>query len=192
MPTSRATRVTSAEKSLSCSTMVLMVLAARRNSPSSGRPSTSSAMLLERSPCATAPITRATSEVGCTKSSMSALMHSTESAQKPREARTEARWRSRPSRPTPWRSRASSRAMWAFCSTTSLNTSETRPATPVQFSGSRTCALPSRSSVSATSSADSSSAGKRLGSSAIFIVPSFTSVTPRPRTRCTGAPVGRG
>ena len=50
VPTSRATRVTSAEKSPSCSTILLMVLAVRRNSPSSSRPPTSSAMLLERSP----------------------------------------------------------------------------------------------------------------------------------------------
>ena len=38
VPTSRATRVTSEAKELSCSTMVLAVLAVRRNWPSSGRP----------------------------------------------------------------------------------------------------------------------------------------------------------
>ena len=48
VPTSRATRVTSAEKLPSCSTILLIVLAVRRNSPSSGRPSTSSAMLLRQ------------------------------------------------------------------------------------------------------------------------------------------------
>ncbi len=74
VPTSRATRVTSAEKLPSWSTILLIVCAVRRNSPSSGRLSTSSAMLLLRSPWATAPITRATSLVGCTRSSISELI----------------------------------------------------------------------------------------------------------------------
>ena len=64
VPTSRATRVTSDAKEPSCSTIVLTVLAVRRNSPSSGRPPTSRAMVWERSPLATAPITRAVSLVG--------------------------------------------------------------------------------------------------------------------------------
>src|ERR1043165_7714761 len=68
VPTSRATRVTSAEKLPSCSTILLMVFAVRRTSPSSSRPSPSSAIDFDKSPCATAPITRATSEVGCTRS----------------------------------------------------------------------------------------------------------------------------
>ena len=130
VPTSRATRVTSAEKSPSCSTILLIVLAVRRNSPCSSRPSTSSAIDFDRSPCATAPITRATSEVGCTRSSISALTHSIDSPQKPRASRIEARCLSLPSLPTTWRRRATSAASVAFCSTTSLKTSATLPATP--------------------------------------------------------------
>ena len=152
VPTSRATRVTSAEKLPSCSTILLIVLAVRRNSPSSSRPSTSSAMLLDRSPCATAPITRATSLVGCTKSSIRALIDSIDSPQKPRFSFITARCFSLPSLPTICRSRASSPAIVAFCSTTSLNTSATLPATPVQCSGKRTWASPRRSCVSAASS----------------------------------------
>ena len=64
VPTSRATRVTSAANEPSWSTILLTVLAVRRNSPCSGRPSTSSAIVCDRSPCATAPITRAVSLVG--------------------------------------------------------------------------------------------------------------------------------
>ena len=50
------------------STIVLTVRAVRRNSPCSGRPSTSRAIVWERSPLATAPMTRAVSLVGCTRS----------------------------------------------------------------------------------------------------------------------------
>ncbi len=64
VPTSRATRVTSAANDASWSTMVLTMRAVRRNSPASGRPSSSRAMVWERSPLATAPITRAVSVVG--------------------------------------------------------------------------------------------------------------------------------
>ena len=61
VPTSRATRVTSEANEPSWSTIVLTVWPIRRNSPISGRPSMSSGMVWERSPLATAPITRATS-----------------------------------------------------------------------------------------------------------------------------------
>ena len=170
VPTSRATRVTSAEKLPSCSTILLIVFAVRRNSPSSGRLSTSSAMLFERSPWATAPITRATSLVGWTRSSISELMHSIDSPQKPRASRSEARCLSLPSLPTTWRSRASSSAMSAFCSTTSLKASATLPDTPLQSSGRRTFASPFLSPVSATSSAFIASSGSlRFGSSRTFI-----------------------
>ena len=89
-------------------------------------------MVFDRSPCATAPITRAISLVGCTRSSISALTHSIDSPQKPRVSLSDARCLSLPSLPTTWRSRASSSAMVAFCSTTSLNASATLPATPGQ------------------------------------------------------------
>ena len=58
VPTSRATRVTSEVNTESCLIMVLTMVAERRNSPLSGRPSTSSRTVCSRSPCATAPITR--------------------------------------------------------------------------------------------------------------------------------------
>ena len=77
MPTSRATRVTSDAKEPSCSTIVFTTLPMRRNSPRSGRPSISTVMVWERSPLATAPITRATSAVGWTMSSISSLTERT-------------------------------------------------------------------------------------------------------------------
>ena len=52
VPTSRATRVTSAVNTPSCWIMVLTMLAERRNSPSRGRPSTSSCTVWVRLPCA--------------------------------------------------------------------------------------------------------------------------------------------
>ena len=135
VPTSRATRVTSAEKVPSCCTILLMIMAVRRNSPSSGLPSASSAMLLDRSPWATAPITRATSDVGCTRSAISELMHSAESRQKPLALGTKARSLSLPSLPTTRDRRASSCDMRTFSATTSLNASATLPKTPVQSCG---------------------------------------------------------
>src|SRR5207253_2048778 len=73
VPTSRATRVTSVAKEPSWSTILLIVLAVRRNSPCNGRSSISRAMVWDRSPWATAPITRAVSLVGWTRSLMSVL-----------------------------------------------------------------------------------------------------------------------
>ena len=63
--------------------MVLTIIAVRRNSPSSGPPSISSAIDWERSPLATAPITRAISWVGGTRSSISELTAPTHSPQPP-------------------------------------------------------------------------------------------------------------
>ena len=76
VPTSRATRVTSEANAPSWSTIVLTVLAVSRNSPVSGRPSMSSAIVCDRSPFATAPMTRATSVVGCTRSTISVFTES--------------------------------------------------------------------------------------------------------------------
>ena len=73
VPTSRATRVTSEVNTPSCRIMVLTILADCRNSPLSGRPSTSSRTVCSRSPCATAPMTRVTSRVGHSRSSISVL-----------------------------------------------------------------------------------------------------------------------
>ena len=64
MPTSRATRVTSSVNSASWSTIALTVRPIRRNSPRSGRSPLRSSMRWDRSPSATASITRATSVTG--------------------------------------------------------------------------------------------------------------------------------
>jgi hypothetical protein len=73
VPTSRATRVTSSAKPESWSTMAFTVVPMRANSPLTGWPSISMAIFWLRSPSATATITRATSVVGRTRSSMRPL-----------------------------------------------------------------------------------------------------------------------
>ncbi len=74
VPTSRATRVTSEVNTESCLIIVLTMVAERRNSPSSGRPSTSRRMVCRRSPWATARMVRVTSVVGHRRSSISWLI----------------------------------------------------------------------------------------------------------------------
>src|SRR5262249_14209720 len=59
VPTSRATRVTSDTNEPSCSNIVLTTLPMRKNSPRNARPSISRFIVCDRSPLATAPITRA-------------------------------------------------------------------------------------------------------------------------------------
>ena len=86
VPTSRATRVTSEVKALIWSIMVLTTVADRRNSPSSGRPSTSSAIVCDRSPLATALMVRVTSVVGQSRSSISVLTEFSIASQEPRAA----------------------------------------------------------------------------------------------------------
>ena len=83
VPTSRATRVTSEVKTPSCLIIVLTIVAERRNSPFSGRPSTSSRTVCSRSPCATAAIARVTSVVGHSRSSIRVLTESSMSPQAP-------------------------------------------------------------------------------------------------------------
>ena len=100
VPTSRATRVTSEVNTLSCLIMVLTMVAERRNSPSSGRPSTSRRTVCSRSPCATAEIARVTSVVGHSRSSISVLTEVSISLQAPLERPNFTRWRVLPSRPT--------------------------------------------------------------------------------------------
>ena len=100
VPTSRATRVTSDVNTDSWSIILLTSFADRRNSPSSGRPSTSSAIDWPRSPFATAPTARVTSVVGQTRSSISVLMAATSSAHPPTTPGTVMRCLSLPSLPT--------------------------------------------------------------------------------------------
>ena len=76
VPTSRATRETSSAKEPSWSTIAFTVVPMRANSPLSGWPSMVSAIFWVRSPSATATITRATSVVGRTRSSMRPLTES--------------------------------------------------------------------------------------------------------------------
>ncbi len=144
VPTSRATRVTSPAKALSCSTMVFTVRAVCRNCPSMGRPSTSSAMVWERSPLATAVMTRDISEVGRTRSSTRVLTSSTSSAQEPTAVPSGRRWVTLPSLPTTRPTRATSRAMRSLVSRTSLKASAILPGRPVQSSGRRTEKSPLR------------------------------------------------
>ena len=86
VPTSRATRVTSSANDESWSTIAFTVVPMRRNSPLTGCPSIVSCIFCERSPSATASITRATSVVGRTRSSISVLSASIVSAQSPASA----------------------------------------------------------------------------------------------------------
>ena len=111
VPTSRATRVTSEVKTESCSIIELTSFAERRNSPLSARPSTSSSIDCLRSPLATAPMVRATSAVGRTRSSRSVLIESTFTAQPPTAPGNDMRCLSRPSLPTVTLSRLTSREM---------------------------------------------------------------------------------
>ena len=83
VPTSRATRVTSSAKAESWSTIEFTTVPMRGNSPLTGRPSMDTGIFWVRSPSATAEMTRATSLVGRTRSSMRELMASTLVAQLP-------------------------------------------------------------------------------------------------------------
>src|SRR5213596_96421 len=142
VPTSRATRVTSEAKERSWSTIRFTVLALRRNSPWRGRSSRSSAIACERSPRATAPITRAISLVGWTRSPISAFTEPSEAPHAPLKPPSSARWVILPSLPTTRERRSSSRAIFSFSSMTSFRASEMRPAIPVHSTGSRTEKLP--------------------------------------------------
>ena len=86
VPTSRATRVTSSANDESWSTIAFTVVPMRRNSPFTGCPSIVSCIFCERSPSATASMTRATSVVGRTRSSISVLSAFVVSAQWPTSA----------------------------------------------------------------------------------------------------------
>ena len=111
VPTSRATRVTSEAKAPSWPTIALTVLAVCKNSPFSGRPSISVAIVWDKSPFATAPITRAISLFGRTRSPIKTLMHWMASSQEPDISPIDARWLIRPSFPTACTMRSSSRVV---------------------------------------------------------------------------------
>ena len=120
VPTSRATRVTSAPKLESWSTIELTVVPIRANSPLTGRPSISSAIFWLRSPSATATITRATSVVGRTRSSIRPFTEPIVVAHPPSACWSRARSVIRPSRPMIWPMRTSSASSAALRATSSL------------------------------------------------------------------------
>ena len=132
VPTSRATRVTSSAKLESWSTIAFTVVPIRRNSPFTGWPSISSAIFWFRSPSATASITRATSVVGRTRSSISALIDSIDSSHAPPTGPSEARSVMRPSRPITRPIRCSSRFIMALRSASSLNAACSSPTMPLR------------------------------------------------------------
>ncbi len=157
VPTSRATRVTSDANDDSWSTMVLAVVAERRNWPRKGRPSTSSAMFCDRSPLATAPITRAISVVGRTRSSISALTELMMVAQPPPTVGEAARCSRRPSWPTTRLTLTISWAILSLLSMMSLRVSAILPFMPVSSDGRRTEKSPRRKATSASSNCLASS-----------------------------------
>ena len=152
VPTSRATRVTSDAKDASCSTIVLTTLPMRRNSPRSGRPSISTVIDCDRSPLATAPMTRATSAVGWTMSSISSLTERTALSQPPRAFFTLPRWVILPSLPTTLERRSNSCVISSLSETTSLKMPAISPSTPSASSGRRTLKSPRRSALRALTS----------------------------------------
>jgi hypothetical protein len=152
VPTSRATRVTSDVNTRNCWIMVLTIVAERRNSPSSGRPSTSSRTVCSRSPWATAEMAAVTSVVGRIRSSISVLTETSISFQAPAARPKRTRSRVWPSWPTTWPTRSNSLAMRALAPTMLLNVSAIFPAMPVQSPGSRTEKSPSFTACSTRSS----------------------------------------
>ena len=158
VPTSRATRVTSEVNTESCLIMVLTMLAERRNSPLSGRPSTSSRTVCSRSPCATAEITRVTSVVGHTRSSIRLLTELSISPQAAVEMPNFTRWRVRPCSPTALPMRSSCWAMFWLAATISLNSTQIRPRAPSLSRCRRTEKSPARMPSMARSSSRRSEA----------------------------------
>ena len=144
VPTSRATRVTSEVNTLSCLIMVLTMVAERRNSPLSGRPSTSRRMVTSRSPWATDSIVRVTSVVGHSRSSIKALTEFSISPQEPAASPSRRRWRVRPSLPTTCPTRSSWSAKRWLVETISLKVSAILPIRPVASLDMRTEKSPMR------------------------------------------------
>ena len=129
----------------------------RRNSPRTGRPSMSRDIFCERSPRATAVMTRATSLVGATRSPMSWFTASMLAAQEPFAGPTEARSVMRPSCPTMRPTRSSSFAMWSVMPRMSFSTSAARLSTPSRRYGSRTVKSPAFTALRTSTSCSTSS-----------------------------------
>ena len=118
VPTSRATRVTSEAKALSWSTIVLMVFFSSRISPF-----TSTVILRDRSPRATAVVTSAMLRTCVVRLAASRLTLSVRSFQVPATPGTTAWPPSRPSVPTSRATRVTSAANERSCSTIVLSVS---------------------------------------------------------------------
>ena len=152
VPTSRATRVTSEAKDESWSTIALTVVPMRANSPLTGWPSISIAIFWLRSPSATATITRATSVVGRTRSSMRPLTIVDPLEVVALGARRPARARSSGPRGRSAARRARARSVWPWLrSARRLNATSSSPSRPLRRAGSRREKSPSAAASSASS-----------------------------------------
>ncbi len=178
VPTSRATRVTSEAKELSWSTMMLTILPMRRNSPRRGRPSISSIIVCDRSPLATAPMTRATSVVGWTRSPIRVLMESTHCSHSPVAPGSRARWPILPSLPTTELSRPNSSVIFWLSSTTSLKASVISASMPVKCMGRRTEKSPLRNRRRAASRSRADSSASTVSGRAILTMDFLRRVRP--------------
>ena len=136
---------------MSPSTISLVVVAMRKNSPLMGTPLTSSSIFCARLPSATAVMIRPTSAVGWARLLMSALIESAWLAHEPATAPSEARSVISPSSPTVLLTRANSFAVLWFKSTTSLNVSAISLITPFLLVCSLTEKSPSLAAFSALS-----------------------------------------
>jgi hypothetical protein len=135
-----------------CSIIEFTMVAERRNSPFTARPSTSSRISCDRSPLATAEMVRVVSAVGQTRSSISVLSAASMAPQEPERRSAVMRWRVRPSLPTSWPARSISRARRWLVDAISLTASAILPDRPVRSPGNRTEKSPSRMPCSTFSS----------------------------------------
>ena len=170
VPTSRATRVTSSANDESWSTIAFTVVPMRWNSPLTGCPSIFRAIFCERSPWATASITRATSVVGRTRSSIRVLSDVTVSSQAPPAPGVEARSVMRPSRPITRPTRPISFESASRRSASSLKARLSSADMPFPRTGRRRWKSPSRAAFSAARSC-SSSARETLSSPSGRVLP---------------------
>src|SRR4030095_1289442 len=143
--------------------ILLASFADRRNSPSSGRPSTSRSIDCVRSPFATAPTARVTSIVGHARSSISVFSAVISAERAPIAGVIRMRSLSRPSLPTIRHTRAISWDRSALRVARSLNTSAMRRSRPTRSFGSRASKLPARNSVKPSSTCRKNSSFEVVG-----------------------------
>ena len=155
----------------------------RRNSPLTGRPWISSIIFFERSPSATAVITRPTSVVGWARLSISVLIESTAMVHMPEEPESAVRSVSLPSSLMILLTRTISLAMPSLRQQTSLNTWAISPRMPFWLLGNRMEKSPRRTArkASSNSTSRSSMSPAALGLPACADLPS---------PPCESAPLG--